>query len=131
MSIFNIKRYGEEELNEDPNNELELLKKLKRRIAAQKNVTKTSSSTDTEKLEKSQENEENLQKEPKDNEGIPEENDHPSTEGKKKRKRKRKSSISNESATGFTSLGDVASKEKSKVRRVLPKMVSATRYCVS
>ena len=152
MSIFNIKRYGEEEFNEDTNNELELLKKLKQRIA-QKNITKSSSST--EKLEKSQENEENLAKEPKDDkEGALEENDLPSTtEGKKKRKRKRKSSISNESGnfykrfifvftrkdngffvklkitifcifllgTGFTSLGDVATKEKSKVRRVLPK----------
>ena len=151
MSIFNIKRYGEEEFNEDTNNELELLKKLKQRIA-QKNITKSSSST--EKLEKSKENEENLPKEPQDEEGAPKENDLPSTtEGKKKRKRKRKSSISNESgnfykrfifvftrkgngfyvklkitifcifllATGFTSLGDVASKEKSKVRRVLPK----------
>ena len=88
MSIFNIKRYGEEEINDDTNNELELLKKLKQRIAAQKNITKTST-------EKSQD-EENLQQEPKD-EGAPEEND-PSTEGKKKRKRKRKSSVSNESS---------------------------------
>lgn len=124
MSIFNIKRYGEEEFNEDTNNELELLKKLKQRIA-QKNITKSSSSSTTEKLEKSKENEENLPKEPQDEEGAPEENDLPSTtEGKKKRKRKRKSSISNESATGFTSLGDVASKEKSKVRRVLPKWLA-------
>ena len=91
MSIFNIKRYGEEEINDDTNNELELLKKLKQRIAAQKNITKTST-------EKSQD-EENLQQEPKD-EGAPEEND-PSTEGKKKRKRKRKSSISNESGNFY------------------------------
>ena len=88
MSIFNIKRYGEEEINDDTNNELELLKKLKQRIAAQKNITKTST-------EKSQD-EENLQQEPPKDEGAPEEND-PSTEGKKKRKRKRKSSVSNDS----------------------------------
>ena len=99
MSIFNIKRYGEEEFNEDTNNELELLKKLKQRIA-QKNITKSSSST--EKLEKSKENEENLPKEPQDEEGAPKENDLPSTtEGKKKRKRKRKSSISNESGNFY------------------------------
>lgn len=101
MSIFNIKRYGEEEFNEDTNNELELLKKLKQRIA-QKNITKSSSSSTTEKLEKSKENEENLPKEPQDEEGAPEENDLPSTtEGKKKRKRKRKSSISNESGNFY------------------------------
>ena len=99
MSIFNIKRYGEEEFNEDTNNELELLKKLKQRIA-QKNITKSSSST--EKLEKSKENEENLPKEPQDEEGAPKKNDLPSTtEGKKKRKRKRKSSISNESGNFY------------------------------
>ena len=65
-------------------------------------ITKSSSSSTTEKLEKSKENEENLPKEPQDEEGAPEENDLPSTtEGKKKRKRKRKSSISNESGNFY------------------------------
>ena len=72
---------------------------MKQRLA-QKNITKSSSST--EKLEKSKENEENLPKESQDEEGAPKENDLPSTtEGKKKRKRKRKSSISNESGNFY------------------------------
>ena len=111
MSVFNIKRYGEYQ-EVDTSNELDLLEKLKKRIKPVISTEETA--TNVEERELKDELPEKIEAE---------ENE---TEGKKKRKRKRKSSLSKD--TGFTTLGDVSSKEKSKVRRVLP-MVSSTRHC--
>ena len=107
MSVFNIKRYGEDQ-EVDTSNELDLLEKLKKRIKPVISTEETA--TNVEERELKDELPEKIEAE---------ENE---IEGKKKRKRKRKSSLSKD--TGFTTLGDVSSKEKSKVRRVLPKWLA-------
>ena len=105
MSVFNIKRFGEEQEEDTTNDELELLKKLKQRIESVSHSKATPKEADAEEIETK--------------------NDVTTLkvqEGKKGRKRKRKSSLSKD--TGFTPLGNVTSKEKVKVRRVLPKWLA-------
>ena len=116
MSVFNIKRYGEEP-EEDTNNELELLKKLKQRIKPTPAPVPIKVHED-EVVKKIDEDDD--VKAPKDEEQAVDEEAKSEKVGKKKKK-KRKLSVED---TGFTPLGDVASKEKAKVRRVLPKWLA-------
>ncbi len=98
MDIFEVKRYGEEDAQEQ-NHEQSLLEKLKRKIALSKNDGK-------EESEVAGKNED-------------------STEPPKKKKKKKKKETQSENSTGFTKLGVFNEKGKSKVKRVLPKWLAS------
>ena len=96
MDTFQIKRHGEE-TQENNDNELDLLQKLKQKIAAKKDGGEVKK----RKVSDSQESEE---------------------PAKKKRKKKKKKTEDVDS--GFTKLGVFDEAEKVKVRRVLPKWLA-------
>ena len=103
MATFDIKRFGEERLEDDEDHEKELLKRLKQKIAAaKKSPVVVQEPKETKVVEKKK--------------------------SKKKNKRKREASPPvTEQEVGkvaFTSLGHQDRKDHAKVRRVLPKWLA-------
>ena len=105
MATFDIKRFGEERLEDDEDHEKELLQRLKQKIAAAKKLPAAE-----------------VVQEPKDTKVVEKK------KSKKKNKRKREASPPvTEQEVGkvaFTSLGNQDRKDHAKVRRVLPKWLA-------